>query len=320
MGYAIIVPGADYRRNNLGQVTPSQESPIQALAITGPTSVYVSAQFSAVLIPTFTTQRSVVWSIVSGSEYATISSTGELIGAPEITGQSVTIRCTSAADSSIYAEKTVTVTTVNIVYKDWVTSDGTDFIYNPGLDNIWNAKVTLRCTQTGANTYVICCMYASDSTQARIAAYNNSSNKVSAYVGSGGTNNWVTKSNIIYRYVWNLGTAGGTDSSGYLYNDATSAQLGSKNGVRVTMSGRLCIFRYVHGAANTPLPEGSDVSLTPSGAKFYGLTVVSTVDDEVLMDLRPCLYGGVAGVYDEVTNTFWPGYKNNGGITAGDDE
>ena len=320
MGVAIIVPGADYRNLNIGQVTPTNVLPIQGLAIIGESNVFVTAKYTPAFFPTFTTERNVIWSIVNGSEYATISQDGVLIGTPQISGESVTIRCTSADNPTIYAEKTITVTTVQLIFKDWVMSDGTDAIYFPGLNDIWNAKVTLRCTQGGANTYVMCCMYALDSTQARIAAYNNSSNKVSAYAGTGGTNNWVTKSNIIYRYVWNLGASGATNSSAYLYNDETGVTLGSKTNVRITMSGRLGLFRYSVGAYNTGVWSGAPTSLTPNGAKIYGMTVERTSDNVMLMDLRPCLYSGIAGVYDMVTQTFWPGIVNEGGITVCDDE
>jgi hypothetical protein len=60
MGYAFIVPGADYRSNNLGTVTPTETLAIQGILIMGPSVAYVEQQYNALLVPTFTTQRAVI--------------------------------------------------------------------------------------------------------------------------------------------------------------------------------------------------------------------------------------------------------------------
>lgn len=318
MGRAILVPGADYRSLNLGCVTPSGSNPITSISITGPSSVFVSATFIAKLTPTFTTERGVIWSITSGSQWASIDSNGTLTGVPEISNKSVTIRCTSSSNSAVYAEKTITLTTDALVYYDYITSDGTDFIIMPGLNNIWNATVTARLKHGGANTYMFMCFYASDSTQARLAAYNNASNKVSAYTGTGGTYNVAdVNTNVLYRYVWNLGTSGANDSSFYLYNDATDAVIGSKTSVRITMSGLVWIFRYGVGAAGST-PSADTTVLTPSGAKFYGMTVVDS-NNNILAEYKPCLYNGVAGIYDTVSQVFRSGHLGTGGLSVGND-
>lgn len=318
MGVAFIVPNADYRANNLGTVTPTTTVELEGLVVTGPSSVYVSAKFTALFVPTFTTQRNITWSITSGSQWANIDSNGTITGVPDISNKSVTIRCTSTDNPQIYAEKTITMTTETLVYYDYLTGDGTDFVIMPGLANLWNATVIVRLMHGSVNTYCFQCFYASDSTQARLAAYNNASNKVSAYTGTGGAYNIVDKTNIKYRYVWNLGSSGDSNSSFYLYNDATGAQLGSKDNVRITMSGKVYIFRYGVGPASTDIPEGLATSLTPSGARFYGMTVVNS-NNETLADYKPCLYNGVAGIYDTVSQVFRGGYFGLGGLSVGND-
>lgn len=59
MGVAFIVPNADYRANNIGTVTPTTTVTLDGIVITGPSSVYVSAKFSVLFVPTFTTERNV---------------------------------------------------------------------------------------------------------------------------------------------------------------------------------------------------------------------------------------------------------------------
>ena len=317
MGVAIVVPGVDFRDNNLGQVTPSRTLALESLSIVGPDSVYINAKYNARLVPTFTTQRSVTWSITSGNQYATIDSSGNVSVRPNVSGQSVTIRCTSALNPSIYAEKTIQVVSSSVAYFDWVMGDGTDFIVMPGLAVQRTGKVTVWTTHTGANTYTFMCQYASNSSQARIASYNNSSNKVSAYIGDAGPNNYTNKDNsIIYRYEWNLGV--NNDGSFYLYNNATSAVMGSRTGAKIEMSGLVWIFRYGVGASSQDLPSAPTTSLTPNGAKFYSMTVVDG-NNNLLAEYKPAMYGGEPGVYDTVSGVFRGGFLGTGGLSCGND-
>lgn len=111
MGLALIIPGADFSASNIGTVTPSGNVPITGLAISGPDSVNgMSASYSAVFTPSHTTEREVTWSVVSGSAYASISNSGALTVLPGASSNSVTIRVTSATNTSVYGEKTIVVT------------------------------------------------------------------------------------------------------------------------------------------------------------------------------------------------------------------
>ena len=317
MGVAIVVPGASFRDNNIGQVTPARALVLESLSIDGPSSVYISARFSAIFTPTFTTQRNVLWSIVSGSQYATIDSSGNVSVKPAVSGQSVTIRCASIDNPAITTEKTIQVTSSSVAYFDWVTSDGTDFIVMPGLSAQRTGKVVIRVTHTGANTYVWMCQYASNSSQARIAAYNNSQNKVSAYVGDAGPLNYTNKdNNIVYRYEWNLGI--NNDGTFNLYNNATDEVLGTRTGAKIEMSGLVYVFRYGVGASSLDVPSGLAVSLTPNGAKFYGMEVYDA-NNVKIAEYKPAMFGGVSGIYDTVSGIFRGGYLGTGGISCGND-
>ena len=86
---------------------------LTGLTVSGPSSVNDAsnqAKFSVTYSPANTTLRGVNWSIASGSVYASIDADGNLTVKNGASGNTVTIRATSAADSSIYADKAVTVT------------------------------------------------------------------------------------------------------------------------------------------------------------------------------------------------------------------
>ena len=72
------------------------------------------AQYSVEYTPSNTTQRGVAWSVISGSAYASIDQSGLLTVKSGANGNAVTIRATSEENTSIYAEKTVTVTYVSL--------------------------------------------------------------------------------------------------------------------------------------------------------------------------------------------------------------
>lgn len=113
MGFAIVVPGADFSLKNLGQVTLAdtgpEEVPIQDLAISGPTSVYNeqnSATYTVTYTPENTTQKGVIWSISGGNDLAVIDQNGNLA----ITGTgNITIKAMSSRDNNITATLKVAI-------------------------------------------------------------------------------------------------------------------------------------------------------------------------------------------------------------------
>lgn len=86
---------------------------ITGLGILGPSTVNDvsnTAQFQVTYSPSNTIQRSITWSVVSGSDYASIDEKGLLTVKGGANGSTVKIRATSKDNSSVYAEKSVTVT------------------------------------------------------------------------------------------------------------------------------------------------------------------------------------------------------------------
>lgn len=86
---------------------------ITGLGILGPSTVNDvsnTAQFQVTYSPSNTTQRSITWSVVSGSDYASIDGNGKLTVKSNAKGNVVKVRATSTDKPNIYAEKSVNVT------------------------------------------------------------------------------------------------------------------------------------------------------------------------------------------------------------------
>ena len=114
MGLAIIVPDVDFSSANLGKVTlKEQDKPLRSISISGPSSVEGSASaetFSVNYNPPVTSQKGVAWSIVSGSQYASIDNNGNLSILRGASNSPVTIKATSTVNGSITAVKDISVT------------------------------------------------------------------------------------------------------------------------------------------------------------------------------------------------------------------
>lgn len=121
MGLAIIVPNVSFGDANLGKVTLSGNVPIRGLYINLEDSYAGTAvDLKCSYLPANTTQRNVVWSIESGSEYAFVS--GSVLTILEgADSDEVVVKCTSVSNPSIYAEKTISVTyqSAGIVWHDF---------------------------------------------------------------------------------------------------------------------------------------------------------------------------------------------------------
>jgi len=86
--------------------------PLITLNIIGDSNIINNKyQFSASYNPVNTTEKLVSWSIVQGSNYATINAnTGLLTVLSGTTSETITIRATSSFNTAIYADKTIVVT------------------------------------------------------------------------------------------------------------------------------------------------------------------------------------------------------------------
>lgn len=99
--------------NSNNTVIDKVDIDITGLGILGPSTVNDvsnTAQFQVTYSPSNTTQRSITWSVVSGSDYASIDGNGKLTVKSNAKGNVVKVRATSTDKPNIYAEKSVNVT------------------------------------------------------------------------------------------------------------------------------------------------------------------------------------------------------------------
>lgn len=156
MGTAIICPNLNFGNVNLGRVTLSKIVPVQSIRIVAPeTFIGVSLQIGLSFLPLNTSQRTVVWSITSGSAYATINdTTGVLTILSGASGNDVIVKATSMVDPSIIAQATIAVTYSDsekvVTFFDWLKTDGNSY-FSIGKLNRYD-KITIVGKTLGSLT------------------------------------------------------------------------------------------------------------------------------------------------------------------------
>lgn len=119
MGIAIIASGVSFADANLGKVTAAEVADLASISISGAASVdnnknsssYVASYMSVDGMPNVPAeQKGVIWSILSGASYASISNTGVL---SVLATGTVTIKVASTYNENIFATKEV-----SCVYND----------------------------------------------------------------------------------------------------------------------------------------------------------------------------------------------------------
>ena len=130
MGKAIIISGADFSAAGIGQVTSTEYRELLSIALEEGATVGNKVTIDVTYNPHNATYKELIWSIESGSEYATISN-GVLNVLDGADNSPVTVKAVSAYDSSIYDSITVNVTHVDLPYDEevlYLETDGTAYI------------------------------------------------------------------------------------------------------------------------------------------------------------------------------------------------
>lgn len=317
MGISILVPDVNWASRNLGKVTPTGNVPIQAIAILGDNAVLNMAQYDVNLFPVFTTQRNIVWSIVSGSQYADIDQTGKVTTKPGASSSPVTIRATSANNAEIWAEKNISVTTGTIVYYDWLESDGNSYIVIPGLYLI-GGRIVSRVTYTTANGYIWGGMYQQGAGATKVGTYKQTAGPIGVVAGA---QNYLgtsinPESGKIYRYDLTFSTTqGGTDAKLLLYDDSADTLLWSRtSNTNIYLNSDITLFCYSHNSG------GAGTVLTPSNFsanKLYGFEMYNNIGEKIY-DLKPVTFDGVPAVLDEISKRVFAN-SGEGTLTVGND-
>lgn len=158
MGHAVILPNMDFSNSGMGKVTiPTPPVALVSLSIVAENSYSGSGtdsfNLSVTYNPANTTQTGVIWSIDSGSSYASITSGGVLTILSGADSDEVVVKATSTANSSIYATKTITVTYVAPVVLTLLQTALADADVAPMMSN-YDIKYQLdsEITRTGSET------------------------------------------------------------------------------------------------------------------------------------------------------------------------
>lgn len=304
MGKAILVPGISFAQSNLGTVTPSSDVLATSVFISGEDEVFGLAEYAATFSPAWATERDVTWSILEGSQYASISSSGVLYVNSGVVSQNVKILCTYNSDPLITAEKTISCTSADIPFTryDYLANSGKGRIdvTTPDLGDIYGAEVTCIGLITNSNGYLFGHRYAyppsgGDSTNARFAAYRSNANRVACLIGSGDflASGTTASSSVRYKWVFTLSTsASSSNASCKMYNYDTDTLLDTKSGYK-------CYYKHREGGS----PDFGILSLNNENTcvgRFYEATIVKdgvTIADFVpgVANNRPCIKETVSG-------------------------
>ena len=136
MGIAIIIPDADFSAKNLGQVTITTESELTTITVTGNITVSgETATYGVVYNPGVpSAKKGVVYSIASGSQYASIdASTGVLTILSGASASAVTVKATSTYNNAIFGILDITVTYKEMGVLDLSAGIGI-FLNSSGID------------------------------------------------------------------------------------------------------------------------------------------------------------------------------------------
>lgn len=317
MGRMILVPGADFSGVNLGQATLVDGLPVEGITIQGPGMVYGSANYSVKTYPTFTSQKEVTWSIISGDSYASVNSAGHVTASVGADQNAVVLRCSSVANPLVYTDRQIYVTAGTLVYYDYLQSDGNAYILINDFPQLLGATITVKyILGNQPNGYIL---GNRDNTVAASAfgLYLQSNGTTSRAI-AGTTYNTITTNNattIKHRAVLKTSSAPTVaDASFTCYNDTSGAQLFNVSLITCYLKSIFSVFTF--GAAESVISPFEYNSSNNGTGKFYGMTIVSNGD--TIADIRPAKANDVPCLIDIISGKT---YFNEAvsGLTAGND-
>lgn len=301
MGIAILISKVSFADANLGKVTLSEEIPLQSISIIANESyIGIDAQLTCSFSPLATTQRDVVWSIVSGNQYATIdTTTGKLSILEGASDSSVTVKATSSSNSNISAIKELRVTydasgnPLIIREGSSLVSDGTAYLdatkYFTGARR-WNwVALTLEITFALSNDIAI--EYAMFGGRATTESENSvnirTTNSLAILTGQPTIPDTPLTKNKKYTLKIDHGNVS-------LMSDGNPQSLGVVSQQSTNTANKL--FLFCRNLEDKP----TVLQTADSTLKIYSAKMSTDADGEVF-DFVPCTYEGVAAMYDRIS-------------------
>ena len=104
MGLAIVIPGIDFSKDNLGQVTLVKDIPVESITISAGERNGNTIPLNIVYTPATTSEKDVTWSLDSGdTDKFTIDQEGNVTILPTANNASVVVKAVSTENSDVIA-------------------------------------------------------------------------------------------------------------------------------------------------------------------------------------------------------------------------
>ena len=300
---------------------PKRYVPLVGITIQVPSLIKGIGNATASFDPSDATDKEVIWSIESGSDYAKIDQNGEIRVNENVVSQPITIRATSSLHSSIYAEaNTIVESGSGIIEHDYIecTTKGA-WIAVDGFEQ-YGGKVTLVCARpTNNNTYAFSALNSDTANNMRFACYLRAGKYGYNFGGLGFGDmgsSWPASSKA--KYVYELSPDASTDGTLSVFNGTNlDILVGTKTG-KAWLNADL-VFFVIGACVNGP---GSGF-VTPKNENFATCKIYSCkiedADGAIVRDIVAAEdASGVPCLYDKVTKQFFYN-RGSGALVVGDE-
>lgn len=307
MGKAIVISGADFSAAGIGQVTPTEYRELLSITLEEGATVGNRVTIDVSYNPHNATYKELIWSIESGSEYATISN-GVLSVLQGADNDPVTVKAVSAYNENIYDTITVYVTrdTTNDydAEVEYLETDG-DAVIDTGVN-------TDNTTQFDINMYI-----PSSSVESIMpfGARKTFNPFVSVeFVVAQDVSRWYYRYNNTQPYL----DFGSTSQVGdYHISNLTAAYKVDFNGKSITAtSSTFDIGINFHLFA--VLDGGGVYRGKCSGVRYYAAKIYS--NGAMVRDYIPVRKNGVGMLFDKVSGTLFGNANSEGAFIYGNDK
>lgn len=310
MGKAIIISGADFSVVGMGQVTPTEYRELLSITLDEGETVGNNVTINVVYNPYNATYKELIWSIDSGSEYATISN-GVLTVLKGANENTVTVKATSFYDNTIYDTIDVLVTYDDTndydAVVEYIETDGTAYI-DTGVNTSSNTRFDIECylpvQPTNGSIFPfgarlvneVNCLEFLRAKNTSLWSYRFGNNSPNTPFGSAATDGDLKINNLTSVNKVDF-VCGGTSHS----ITATSN----------TFDTGLNFFLFRLNNAGSPRE-------TPSGIRFYSCKLYT--GNILMRDLIAVRKNGVGYLFDQVSGTLFGNAASSGSFSYGNDK
>lgn len=303
MGIAILLTGTNFSDANLGQVTLSDPVAVQSISLENNINSYIGKSFKLAVdfTPINTSERGVVWSIISGGSYAIIdSATGDVTVDENANSNTITIQVASTSDGTLIATHDVVVTynenEVSLI--QWIKTGGANYVLTDVIPNSsYSYEVRFSPQGPFSNSASVFGSRAGSNNNDCHISINNAGS--TAYIVNSKTNRQALISGLVTGNIYEAKIIQ-TDPYYSMYNEtAHVSRPASANTLNVsdfaTNAQKIMIFNLNHSGAAL----GKDYGFV----KIYEFKVKQ--GDTVIADYVPALVDGTPVFFDKVSGNIF---------------